>query len=132
MFQRTVLNGLTAEWLPVKAGIPQWSILGPLLFLIYINDQSIDIISTVKLFADHTSLFPIIHDVKTTAYELNKDLQETAEWSHQWKMSFNPDFNKQAQEVIFHRKLLNHLTHKSFSAIWLFLVQVFKSIQEFI
>ena len=73
MFQRAVSNVLTSEWLPVKAGLPQWSNLGPLLFLIYINDQSIDITSTVKLFADDTSLFPIIHDVKTTAYELNKD-----------------------------------------------------------
>ena len=88
-----------------RAGVPQGSILGPLFFLIYINDLSIDIISTVKLFADDTSLFSIIHDAKTTAYELNKDLQKIAEWTHQWKMSFNPDLNKQAQEVIFSRKM---------------------------
>ena len=43
---------------------------------IYINDVSIDIISTVNLFADETSPFSIIHDAKTTAYELNKDLQK--------------------------------------------------------
>ena len=61
-FQRVVLNGQTLEWLPVKAGVPQGSILGPLLFLIYINDLSIGIISTVKLFADDTSLFSIIHN----------------------------------------------------------------------
>ena len=54
-FQRVVLNGQTSEWLPVKAGVPQGSILGPLFFLIYINDLSIDIISTAKLFADDTS-----------------------------------------------------------------------------
>ena len=89
-----------------RAGVPQGSILGPLFFLIYINDLSIDIISTVKLFADDTSLFSIIHDAKTTAYELNKDLQKIAEWTHQWKMSFNPDLNKQAQEVIFSRKMI--------------------------
>ena len=47
---------------------------------------SIDIVSTVKLFADVTSLFSIIHDAKTTAFELNKDLQNIAEWAHQWKM----------------------------------------------
>ena len=78
-FQRVVLNGQTSEWLPDRAGVPQRSILGPLFFLIYINDLSIDIISTVKLFADDTLLFSIIHDAKTTAYELNKDLQKISE-----------------------------------------------------
>ena len=57
------------------------------------------------MFADDTSLFSIIHDATATAYELNKDLQKTAEWTHQWKMSFNPDLNKKAQEVIFSRKM---------------------------
>ena len=66
-FQRVVLNGQTSEWLPVWAGVPQGYILGPLFFLIYINDPSVDIKSTVKLFPDDTSLFSIIHDAKTTA-----------------------------------------------------------------
>ena len=66
-FQRVVLNGQTSEWLPVRAGVPQGYILGPLFFLIYINDPSVDIKSTVKLFPDDTSLFSIIHDAKTTA-----------------------------------------------------------------
>ena len=78
-FQSVVLNGQTSECLPVTAGVPQGSILGPLFFLIYINDLSVDIISTVKLFAVDTSLFSIIHDAKTTPYELNKGLQKIAE-----------------------------------------------------
>ena len=48
--QRAVLNGQTSDWLPVKRGVPQGSILGPLFFLIYINDLSNDIVFTVKLF----------------------------------------------------------------------------------
>ena len=75
-FQRVVLNSQTSEWLQVKAGVPQGSILGPLFFLIYINELSNDIVSTVKLFADDISLFAIVHDPKTSAYNLNKDLQK--------------------------------------------------------
>ena len=63
-FQRVVLNGQTSEWLSVKASFPQGSFLGPLFFLIYINDLSIDIISTVKLFADDTSLFSLFTMLK--------------------------------------------------------------------
>ena len=59
----------------------------------------------MKLFADDTSLFSIVHDPNTSANELNKDLQKISEWAYQWKMSFNPDQNKQAQEVIFSRKI---------------------------
>ena len=81
-FLRVVLNGQASEWLPVRAGVPQGSILGPLFFIIYINDLLVDIIFTVKLFADDTSFFSIIHDAKTTVYELNrKDLQKIAEWA---------------------------------------------------
>ena len=127
-FQRIVLDGQTSEWLPAKASALQGSILEPLFFLVYINDLSVDIISTVKLFADDTSPFSIIHDAKTTAYELNKNLKKIAEWAHHWKVSFNPDLNKQAQEVIFSRKM-SKSSHPqiSFNNVP-FLVQVFKSI----
>ena len=104
-FHRVLLNGQTSEWLSVKAGVPQGSILGPLFFLIYINDLSDDIVSTVKLFADDTSVFSAVHNSNTTVKELNKDLQKISEWAYKWKMSFNPDLNKQAQEVVFSRKL---------------------------
>lgn len=62
--QKAVLNSQTSEQLPIKTGVPQGSTFGPLLFLTYINDLSLDIISTVKLFANNTSLFSIIHDFK--------------------------------------------------------------------
>ena len=102
--QRVVLNGQTSSWADVNAGVPQGSILGPLLFLIYINDLADGLPSNAKLFADDTSLFSAAHNVNTTAKKLNNNLVKINSWAYQWKMSFNPDSRKQAQEVIFSRK----------------------------
>ena len=60
----------------VNAGVPQGSILGPLLFLIYINDLADGLSSNAKLFADDTSLFSVVHNANTTPKELNNDLIE--------------------------------------------------------
>ena len=57
-----------------------------------------------KLFADNTSLFSVVYEENTYAKELNNDLKKVNDWAFQWKMSFNPDPNKQAQDVIFSRK----------------------------
>ena len=95
-----MLNGQNSSWTNVHAGDPQRSILGPLLFLIYINDLSDNLTSNAKLFADDTSLFLAVHDVSASAKELNDDLKKVNDWPFQWKMSFNPDPSKQAQEVI--------------------------------
>ena len=102
--QRVILNGQFSSWTSVNAGVPQGSILGPLLFLIYINDLTDGLSSNAKLFADDTSLFSVIHDVDASANELNNDLYQINKWAFQWKMSFNPDPSKQAQEIIFSRK----------------------------
>ena len=102
--QRVVLNGQTSHWINIKAGVPQGSILGPLLFLIYINDLPDGLVSDAKLFADDTSLFSVTNDVQISADNLNHDLNMIKNWAFQWKMSFNPDPNKQAKEVIFSRK----------------------------
>ena len=65
--QRVTLNGKTSDWECMRAGVPQGSILGPLFFLIYVNDLATDLKSNVKLFADDTSLFSIISDPLQTA-----------------------------------------------------------------
>ena len=103
--QRVVLNGQSSSWTNVKAGVPQGCILGPLLFLININNLADGLSSNTNLFADDTSLFSVIHDSVITTLQLNSDLSRIKQWAFQWKMSFNPDPNKQAQEVIFSRKL---------------------------
>ena len=62
------------------------------------------LISNSKLFADDTSLFSVVHHLNTSANEINNYLKKIETGAHQWKMSFNPDPLKQAQEVIFSRK----------------------------
>ena len=78
--------------------------LGPLLFLIYINDLPDNLESLVKVLADDTSLFSTVHDPSKSAKLINDDLQKISDWAFKWKMLFNPDVTKQAQEVIFSRK----------------------------
>ena len=78
--------------------------MGPLLFLIYINALAENLSSNPKLFANDTSLFSVVRDLNTSAIEINNDLKKIEAWAHQWKMSFNLDSLKQAQEAIFSRK----------------------------
>ena len=103
--QRVVLNEQTPSWEKVLAGVPQGSVLGPLLFLIYINDIPEGIKSICKIFADDTSLFSIVKKNELSQNNLNSDLKKISEWAHQWKMLFNPDPRKQATEIYFSRKL---------------------------
>ena len=102
--QRVVLNRQCSSWVDIRAGVPQGSILGSLLFLIYVNDLPNGLKSECKLFADDTFLFSIAHDLNTSASDNSNDLKLISDWAFQWKMSFNPDPSKQAQEIIFTRK----------------------------
>ena len=89
---------------PSGPGVPQGSILGPLFFLVYINDLPNGLLSNPKLFADDRSIFSVVKDHLNSSNKLNEDLSKISQWAYQWKMSFNPDVSKQAQEVIFSRK----------------------------
>ena len=75
--------------------------MGPLLFLIYINDLPQGLRCNVKIFADDTSLFSAITSPGRSSSNLNEVLVKITHWAYQWKMSFNPDITKQAQEIIF-------------------------------
>ena len=89
--QRVILNGQSSSWLDISAGVPQGSVLGPLLFLIYINDLPENLISKSKLFADGTSIFSAVFDIKKSSEDFIRDLLTINNWAFQWKMSFNPE-----------------------------------------
>ena len=82
-------------------GVPQGSVIIPLLFLVYINDLTDNISFQIRLFADDSSLFTRVEEVQQTLDKLVNILKTVTTWAHQWKMVFNPDITKQAIEVIF-------------------------------
>ena len=92
--QRVTLNGKVSSSTGVNASVPQGSILGPLLFLVYISDLADGLSSIAKLFSDNKSLFSVIDDVGTFANELNNDLYQINKLAFHWKISFNPDPSK--------------------------------------
>ena len=88
--QRVVLNGVNSRWIPVTSGVPQGSVLGPLLFLIYINDIDESISSGILKFADDTKLYATVATKKEVA-QLKEDLIHICNWSQEWLMLFNND-----------------------------------------
>ena len=100
--QRVTIDGKFSKWVKIGARFPQGFILGPILFLIYINDITEVVDSDIQIFADGTLIFIIADQYSSVA--LNTDLEKITEWAHQWKMLFNPDITKQAVEIIFSNK----------------------------
>ena len=94
--QRVVINGQYSKWGSIKSGVPQGSVLGPLLFLVYIND----IVHVVKhckirLFADDTCLFIKIDNPEDAARLMNEDLESINQWSNDWLVKFSAPKTKE-------------------------------------
>ena len=103
--QVVVVDGVKSETLETKAGVPQGSRLGPLLFIIYMNDIVDDIESDILIFADDTSLLASGTDPAETVQQLNRDLVKISLWANKWKVIFNA---KKSKDIIFSKKCLNN------------------------
>ena len=83
-FQRVVVNGHSSNWLPVLSGVPQGSILGPLLFILFVNDiTSVVKSSSIKVFADDVSVYAEVSSVDD-CNRLQDDLSSIYNWSIKW------------------------------------------------
>ena len=89
--QRVVVNGKLSSCEEILSGIPQGSVLGPILLVIFINDLPDEVMCTAKIFADDTKLFHCINSQEDRVL-LQDDLNRLVEWSRQWQMSFNAVF----------------------------------------
>ena len=87
--QRVVVNGTSSQPAPVTSGIPQGSVVGPMLFMMYINDLPDVCTSNVKLFADDTKLFTRSDDEAATT-AMQEDLNRLQKWSNDWLLRFHP------------------------------------------
>ena len=125
--QIVVVNGSKSEILDVKAGVPQGSRLGPLLFLIYMNDITQDIESDILIFADDTSLFCKGSDPSETAKILNRDLEKISIWASKWKVQFNASKTK---DIIFSNKVLNNSPPLIFGDIFIDRVNLHKHLRN--
>lgn len=88
--QKVVINGVHSEWEDVKSGVPQGSVLGPVLFVLFINDLPEEVISELLLYADDAKIYRTIKD-DADREQLQRDLHAMSLWSDEWLLSFHPD-----------------------------------------
>ena len=101
-YQHVAIEGTSSDWTPIKAGVPQGSVLGPLLFLVYIYNIVDNITSACFLFADDSLLLDEVISPIETANKLNSDLDFIVTWANQWLVTMNADKTK---HMIFPSKL---------------------------
>ena len=88
-FRQQLVNGVKSGWAPVSSGVPQGTVLDPLLFSLYINDISSDIESEIRLLADACVCYHEIKDEEDTM-KLQSDIDRLSSWARKWGMRFQP------------------------------------------
>jgi len=88
--QRVKVNGCFSEWTDVTSGIPQGSVLGPILFLMYINDLPDEVECELKIFADDTKAYMQVGTIEDVA-KMQEDIHSMCEWSEKWQLHFNAE-----------------------------------------
>ena len=116
--QRVVINGTSSGWREVTSGVPQGSVLGALLFIIYINDLDLGLVSKISKFADDTKM-GINADSDAAVKQLQEDLRKVGEWSKKWQMPFNLDKCK-----------IMHIGHKNKNEKYELLGKEIESVQQ--
>ena len=86
--QRVSVNGKQPPSCPVSSGIPQGSVLGPVLFLCFIDDSPENVTSGIKLFADDTKIYSVVEN-RSDAENLQQDIQAVSRWAEKWQLQFN-------------------------------------------
>ncbi len=112
--QRVVINGSNSAWDSVDSGVPQGTVLGPLLFLLYINDIADNLTSEIRLFADDCILYRQINSISDCS-NLQDDINKLHEWGVTWQMEFNAkkcyvmNMGNKKQMILHNYTLNNHL-----------------------
>ena len=105
--QRVVINGDASDWLEVTSGVPQGSVLGPILFTLYINDLENGVVSKVAKFADDTKIGGKVNTI-ADCESIQNDLNKLINWSEDWQMKFNVD---KCKVMHFGDKNINYKYH---------------------
>jgi len=104
--QKVIIPGAHSSPMEILAGVPQGSILGPLMFLVYINDIIADIQAHIHLFADDTSLFMVVNSPNETAAVLQADIDKISSWADKWLVSFSPS---KSESMLISRKIKKNI-----------------------
>lgn len=115
---RTVIRNENSSWLEVTSGVPQGSVLGPVMFGLYVNDLADGIGSYINLFADDTKMMRKVKSIDDCR-KLQEDLDKVGEWGRKWQMEFNPskckilEFGKSKRRVHWDYTMMGAKLEKS-------------------